>query len=106
MSASHIVELHLDYFSRPFYKRLKIRGTNGIIYWNSEENHVKFYNNKSQRWKLIKIKNNYKLTGKTVNRMYVDELKYFFKCLRDHKQPMNNLKESSRILKVTLNLKS
>jgi len=66
-----IVELHLDYFSRPFYKRIKIRGTNGIIYWNSEENQVKSYNNKSQRWKLIKIKNNYKLTGKTINRMYV-----------------------------------
>ena len=101
-----IVELHLDYFSKPYYKRIKIKGTDGILYWNSDENKVKLYDNKSCRWKLIKVHNNYKLTKKMVNQMYVDELRYFLQCVVNRKQPMNNLEESSKILKSALNFKS
>jgi len=101
-----IVELHLDYFSKPYYKRIKIRGTTGIIYWNSDENNVKFYNNKTDSWKTINVNGNYKLIGKTVNQMYIDELEYFLHCVKNRKQPMNNLKESSETLITTLNLKS
>ena len=49
-----IVELHLDYFSRPYYKQLKIRGTKGTLYWNSDQNIVKLFNLKTQKWKSIK----------------------------------------------------
>jgi predicted dehydrogenase len=101
-----IIELHLDYFSKPYYKRIKIRGTTGTIYWNSDENRVKLYDNKSCRWKLIKVNNNYKLTGKMVNQMYVDELRYFLQCIVTRNQPMNNLEESSKTLQSALNFKS
>lgn len=101
-----IVELHLDYFSKPFYKRLKIRGTAGILYWNSDENKIKFFNNETNNWKIIHVSNNYKLTGRCINQMYVNELKYFLKYVQNKKQPMNNLNESLKVLKTTLNLKS
>lgn len=99
------VELHLDYFSKPYHKRLKIRGTKGTLYWNSDENKVKFFNIKNKTWKIIPIKNNYSLTSKHVNQMYVDELEYFLKCILQKKTPMNNLYEASNVLKHALDLK-
>jgi len=100
-----VIELHLDYFSRPFFKRIKIRGVKGTIYWNSEENKIKIFSHNTQKWNFIKLKNNYKLTSKNVNQMYVDEIKYFFNCVDLRKEPMNNLPESLKILKTTLQLK-
>ncbi len=101
-----ILELHLDYFSRPFYKRIKIRGTNGMIYWNSKQNSIKIFNHKKQQWSTISVSNNYLLTKKSVNRMYVDEIKYFLKHVNSRKQPMNNLTEAIPILETALKIKS
>lgn len=101
-----ILELHLNYFSRPFYKRIKIRGTNGIIYWNSKQNTIKVFNNKKQEWSIIPIPDNYLLTKKSVNQMYIDEIKYFLKHVNTRKQPMNNLREAISILETALKIKS
>tara|TARA_Y100000996_G_scaffold211057_2_gene165728 strand:- start:1525 stop:2535 length:1011 start_codon:yes stop_codon:yes gene_type:complete len=101
-----ILELHLNYFSRPFYKRIKIRGTNGIIYWNSKKNIIKVFNNKKQEWSNISIPDNYLLIKKSVNQMYVDEIKYFLKHVNTRKQPMNNLNEAMPILETALKIKS
>ena len=98
--------LHLNYFSRPFYKRIKIRGTNGIIYWNSKQNTIKVFNNKKQEWSIIPIPDNYLLTKKSVNQMYIDEIKYFLKHVNTRKQPMNNLREAISILETALKIKS
>ena len=99
-----IVELHLDYFSRPYYKQLKIRGTNGTLYWNSNENIVKLYNLKTQKWKNFTVKSNYKLSSKKLNQMYVDEINYFFTCIMENKKPMNNISEAKNTLKNALEI--
>ena len=101
-----IVELHLNYFSRPSYKRIKIRGTNGIIYWNSKQNSIKIFDNKKQQWSIIAVSGNYSLNKKSVNKMYVDEIKYFLEHVNSRKQPMNNLNEAIPILKTALKIKS
>ena len=101
-----ILELHLNYFSRPFYKRIKIRGENGIIYWNSKKNNLKIFNNKKQEWSIISIPDNYLLTKKSVNKMYIDEITYFLKHVNTRKQPMNNLNEAIPILETALKMKS
>ena len=100
-----IVELHLDYFSRPFFKRIKIRGVNGTIYWNSNQNKIMIFFHNIKKWNTIKFKNNYKLSSKNINQMYVDEIKYFFECICFRKKPMNNIDESIKILTTALNLK-
>ena len=99
-----IVELHLDYFSGPLYKRLKIRGSKGILSWDSNNNEIRIYHHTKKKYSKIKIKNNYKLT-ENVNKMYIDEIKYFISCLTNRKQPMNNLTESAKTLRVALDLK-
>ena len=36
-------ELHLDFFQGLEYRRIKIKGTDGIIFWDSQENTIKVY---------------------------------------------------------------
>jgi len=101
-----IIELHLDFFSKPYYKRLKIRGTKGTLIWNSDDNNIQYYGINHRDWKIIEIENNYKLTGKKVNLMYVHELQYFLTCVQNRQTPMNNFYESVEILKTAINIKS
>lgn len=100
-----IVELHLDYFSKPYYRRLKIRGSKGTIYWNSDENKVKFYDIRKNSWSEIPVKHNYRLTSSKVNQMYIDEISYFFNCIMNNKKPMNDISEAKITLKQALQLK-
>lgn len=99
-----VVELHLDYFSRPSYKRLKIRGNRGVLYWDSLQNEIMLYPYKKQKWTKFVINDNYKLTD-NVNPMYVEELSHFIKCVQKRKKPLNNLDESIKVLSTALAIK-
>jgi len=102
---SSIAKIHLDFIQRPFYKSCKIIGSKGIISWNSDENKIKLFDSKKQKWNEHKILNNYKLSSKKINQMYVDELLYFLNCVKKRNQPMNNLSEARTILNVALSMK-
>ena len=92
-------EMHLDFFSGYEYKRCKIKGTKGIIFWNSVYNEVKFFDAKKKSWKII-----LKLKKFERNDMYVDEIKYFLKCAKNRKKPMNSLDEGIDTMKIALNI--
>ena len=102
---SSIAKIHLDFIQRPFYKSCKIIGSKGIISWNSDENEIKLFDSKKQKWNKHKILNNYKLSNEKINQMYVDELLYFLNCVKKRNQPMNNLSEAKTILNVALSMK-
>jgi predicted dehydrogenase len=102
---SSIAKIHLDFIQRPFYKSCKIIGSKGIISWNSDENEIKLFDSKKQKWNKHKILNNYKLSNEKINQMYVDELLYFLNCVKKRNQPMNNLSEARTILNVALSMK-
>ena len=50
---------------------LKIKGTNGILSWNSLDNKIRFYDNRKKEWRVI-----YTLKNFQRNKMYVNELNY------------------------------
>ena len=102
---SCIAKIHLDFFQRPFYKSCKIKGSKGIIYWNSDENKIKIFDSKKQKWTEHKILNNYKLSSNKSNQMYVEELLYFLNCIKTRNQAMNNISEAGDILNVALSMK-
>lgn len=97
--------IHLDFFQRPSFKRCKIRGSKGTLEWNSIENKINLYTSKTKKYSKIKIPHNYALTSNKVNKMYVEELQYFFNCVKNRTQPMNNLSEAEHILNVVLSMK-
>ena len=94
------VQLHLDYFSRPEFKSCKIKGTNGTIYWNSDLNEVKIYSQDKKQWKTILKKNDFKR-----NSMFIDELKYFLKCVENKEETFNNLKDGEKTLQIVIDAK-
>ena len=101
-----ICELHLDFFQRPQFKRCKIRGTKGIIEWDSDSNNVRVFNSRIKKWKKVNIKNNYNLKSKTnINRMYKDELKHFLKCVESKRKTINTFRDAVDTLKIALAMK-
>ena len=93
-------EIHLDYFQRPEYKSLKIKGTKGTLFWNSTYNEIKFFNHRSEKWKsIMKLKHFQK------NSMYVDEIKYFFNSIKNNKKTMNDIIDGKNTLEIVLTSK-
>lgn len=96
-----IAEVHLDYLQRPEFKRCKIRGANGILYWDSDINEVRFYSKKMKKW-ITKMK----ITNYEKNFMYVQEIKEFLSCIKKGKNTKNDLLDGINTLKIILSAKN
>ena len=92
-----VVELHLDYFQKPSFRSCKIIGTKGIIYWNSNTNIVKLYDNNKDEW--IEI---LKWTNYDRNLMYKEEIKNFLICVKKRKSTINPICDGLTTLKIGL----
>ena len=93
-------ELHLDFFQGPEYRKCKIKGTNGIIFWDSISNEVKLFSNRKKRWiSVLKLKNYER------NQMYIDEIKHFIKCVKSRKKTVNSLDDGIKTLNIALAMK-
>jgi predicted dehydrogenase len=95
-----IGHIHLDWFQRPYFRSCKIKGTDGMIYWDSDSNRVKLFNSKENKWNIILNAKNYQK-----NTMYVDEIKYFLKCLRKRENTINGIEDGIRTLQIALAIK-
>lgn len=92
-----IGELHLDYFQRPDFKSCTIKGTKGTLFWDSSSNKVKIFYRSKKSWKI-----ELKVTNFKRNSMYVDELKYFFNCIKKKKKTMNDINDGIKTLEIVL----
>ena len=92
--------MHIDWFQRPYFRSCKIKGTKGIIYWDSDSNKVKFFNQKKNQWKTILDAKNFQK-----NSMYIDEIKHFIKCVKQRKKTINGIDDGIRTLQISLAIK-
>lgn len=95
-----IGEIHLDYFARPQFKSCKIRGEKGTLYWNTDSNDVKIFYNNQKKWKIIFKPRNFER-----NQMFVKELNYFLKCVKNKNKTFNDISEGKKTLQVILGAK-
>jgi len=95
-----IGEVHLDYFQRPDFKSCKIKGTKGILYWDSISNTVKINSKSKKQWKTI-----FSLDHFERNTMYVKELHHFLKCTQKRTKTINDITTGIKILQVVLSAK-
>ena len=58
------------------------------------------YMNKKKRWEVLLHDKNHQR-----NQMYIDEIKHFFKCVRDRKKTLNDLGEGIETMKIALAIK-
>lgn len=93
-------EVHLDFFQRPSSRNLKIIGTKGTLYCDLNSNKIILYNSKNKKWNTIFSLKNY-----NNNKMYVDELNHFIKCVKSKNQTINPIGDGVEILKVALAIK-
>jgi len=99
-------EVHLDYIQRPYFKSCKIKGTKGILYWNSDENLVKIFDYEKKTWKIIfNAKNHILSSPKQSNYMYKKELSHFLKCIDQRKETINSLSNAVKSLEIALAIK-
>ena len=98
-----IGEVHLDYFQKPNFKRCKIRGTKGEIYWDSDKNCVNIYNIKKNKWET-KFETGFS-NNIDMYTSYVEEMKHFLKCVKQRKETINNLEQGVITLKIALAIK-
>ena len=98
-----IGELHMDYFQRPDFRSCKIRGTEGEIYCNSDDNCVNIYNINKKKWET-KFDNGFSHNLDTYA-SYVEELKHFLKCVKHRKETINDLEQGIATLKIALAIK-
>ena len=94
-----IAEIHLDFYQKPPARSCKIIGTEGQLFWNAKLNTVNLFKIKSKKWVTKLALKNY-----DNNQMYLDELKYFLKCIRGIQKSMNNVNEGDKILKLGLSI--
>ena len=92
-----IGELHLDFFQRPKSRFCKIVSEKGSLYLDYEKNQLQFYNVRSKKWKTI-----IKLNKFNKNSMYLDEMKYFLKCIKNNKISFNDVNFAEEVLKTAL----
>ena len=95
-----IGELHMDYFQRPNFRRCKIRGTKGEIYWESTDNCIKIYMSKKKKWETF-----FEIKKYDINNSYVEQLKHFLKCVKNRKETINDLEQGITTLKIALAIK-
>jgi len=94
------INLHIDYIQRPFQRGIYLVGDKGSMKWDSALKKVEFYLYNSQKVINKRYPKNYKH-----NNMYLEQMKYFLKCLTKKKQSESDIKEGRRTLELALAIK-
>jgi predicted dehydrogenase len=98
-----IGNLIVDVISQPSGRYLKIICDNGYIFWNSEEEKLKFYNVFEGKEEDIKIERKIKENGYSVKiyeEMYIEEIKDFLKAIKKEKGYPYSFKKEKKIIEI------
>ena len=87
---------HIDFLGKPHIRKLYISGTKKKIFFDYYKNQMKIIN-RSGDIKSIKVK--FKK-----NDMYLEEIKYFLKCIKNNIKPLPGIEESKYILNKFLSI--
>lgn len=95
--AGAIAEVHLDYVQRSYNRSCQIIGEEGTILWDFNERQVKLYSAETGRWQKFPQRAKY-----DINKMYIEEMKYFLGCVEGKTRPMQDIISARRVLEIAL----
>ena len=95
------VSIHLDYIQRAYWRSCKVVGEEGTIIWDINQSQVQLYSAKNNRWYQFPDPEGY-----SINEMYLDEIKHFFRCLNRDEEPVLGLVDAKRVLKLAIAIKN
>jgi len=91
--------VHLNFVQRDYRRCCQIIGTGGSLYWDFEDGRVRCYLPGGERRVFSQP------PGWERNRMFVDELTYFLRCVRDRTPTFNGLENGLAALRLALKAK-
>ena len=90
------VHIHLDYLQRPPQRVCEVIGDAGKVRYDYYANTVELHD-VSEKTAEVRRFDDFDR-----NQMFVDEMKHFLACLRGECQPLINLREATRSIKISL----
>ena len=90
------VHLHVDYLQRPPQRLCEVIGDAGKIRYDFYANQVEIHDLHGRTRQVIEF------TAFDRNQMFLDELRHFLACLRGEEQPLVDLREAIRSLRISL----
>lgn len=94
-----LCNLHVDYLQYRYSRSFKVVGEKGMLIWDWPAMRVEFIDKKGKCLKK------YGFPDYDINNMYVDEMKYFVKCIRGKKRPMTDIKAAGEIQSIIFRAK-
>ncbi|HZP37419.1 MAG TPA: Gfo/Idh/MocA family oxidoreductase [Methylomirabilota bacterium] len=85
--------IHLDMVDRSARSEVEIIGTTGTVIADLEGHHVKAYDHAGRKWETFTFEPSY-------DRMYVDEIDHFFRCIDRGDKPIVDLRDGFRVQRV------
>lgn len=90
------VHIHLDYLQHPPQRVCEVIGDAGKVRYDYYADQVEFHDTGTRTVEVHRFERFDR------NQMFLDELQHFLACLRGEEQPMVNLREGARSLKIAL----
>ncbi|MBN1431627.1 MAG: Gfo/Idh/MocA family oxidoreductase, partial [Methanomicrobiaceae archaeon] len=90
-------EIHLDYLQRAYGRSCQIIGEKGTILWDFNTKKVSLYSVEKREWQYFDEPEGY-----DVNQMYIEEMKYFIRCIAGKEKSFNDINEGIRILNIVI----
>lgn len=91
-----IASLHADFIQQPYQNKCEIIGEKGTIAWNFTDNSVNLFSQKDNKWHAF-TENIF-----DYNNTYINEIKHFIECIKDHEQPPVDGIKGKKVLEVAL----
>ncbi len=95
-----LVNIHMDYLQHPYGRNCKLIGEKGTIIWDINEHKIRLYSVETKKWKIFTEPKGYDF-----NQCYIDEAKYFLKCLRNNSKTFNSVFLAAQTLETALKVK-
>lgn len=89
--------VHLDYLQHGYSRRCKIVCEKGTIVWDFVSGKIGHITEEDKEWVWVDM--NLEIY---YNQMYMHEIEYFIKCVKDSKETFNSVKDSILTLKLAL----
>jgi len=92
-----VAEVHVDYLQRAYNRGCKLVGAEGTINWSFQDNTVTWYPAQEKKWQTFRESSSY-----DTNRMYVDEMEHFIRCIKRGESPEVDITIGGRLLEIAL----
>ncbi len=100
-SSGAISEIHVDYVQRTYERGCQIVGESGTIFWDFTGKQVRWFNAANGQSKTFNQPASWE-----VNDIYVDEMKHFIDCARQHRTSVLPIPDAAAVMQIVFAAKT